>query len=49
MTSKYKIRNTLKNLLFYSEEINNFKKTTKNLIMLEFYLNYHSFLKNLKN
>ena len=48
MTSKYKIRNTLKNLLFYSEEINNFKKT-KNLIMLDFYLNYHSFLKNLKN
>ena len=32
MRSHYKIRNTLKNLLFYSEEINNLKINNKNII-----------------
>ena len=46
----YKIRNMLKNLPFYSEEIKTFlKKRIENLLMLEFYLNYHFFLKKLKN
>ena len=31
MTSKYKIRNTLKNLPFYSEEIKSFKKKNKEI------------------
>ena len=39
----------LKNLPFYSDKINKIKKRSKNLLMLEFYLNYHSFLKMLKN
>ena len=38
MASKYKIRNTLKNLPFYSEEIKSLKKRTKNLVTLNFYL-----------
>ena len=42
----YKIQSTLKNLPFYNEEIKNFKKTSKNLITLKFYLNYLFFLKN---
>ena len=29
MTSKYKVTNALKNLLFYSEEINNLRKNNK--------------------
>ena len=49
MAQNYKMRNMLKNLPFYSEEIKGFQKRKKNLLMLEFYLNYHSFLKKLKN
>ena len=49
MGSHYKIRNTLKNLSFYSEEIKNKKKTTKNLVISDFYLNYHFSPKKLKN
>ena len=49
MAQNYKIRNTLKNLPFYSEEVKSLKKRIKHLLMLEFYLNYHSFLKKLKN
>ena len=50
MGSHYKIKNTLKNIPFYSEEIKKLKKKrTKNLVVLDFYLNYHFFLKNLKN
>ena len=49
MAQNYKIRNMLKNLPFYSDKINKIKKRSKNLLMLEFYLNYHSFLKKLKN
>ena len=47
MGSHYKIRNTLKNLPFYSEEIKNKKKATKNLVISD--LNYHFFSKKLKN
>ena len=43
MAQKYKIRNTLKSLPFYSEEIKSLKKKKKKN------LNYHYFLKNLKN
>ena len=50
MRSHYKNKNTLKNLPFYSEETNNIKKkTAKNLLTLNFYLNYYFFLKKLKN
>ena len=50
MAHNYKIRNMLKNLPFYNEEIKSLKqKELKKLLMLEFYLNYHSFLKKLKN
>ena len=48
MHSLSKIKNTSKNLPFYSEEIKSFKKATKNLVILGFYLNYHFFLKKLK-
>ena len=49
MNQNYKIRNMLKNLPFYGDKINKLKKRSKNLQMLDFYLSYHSFLKNLKN
>ena len=40
MAKNYKIKNTLQNLPFYSEETKDLKKRTK------FYLNYHFSLKN---
>ena len=45
MAQNYKIRNMLKSLPFYSDQINKIKKKKKikNLLMVEFYLNYHSF------
>ena len=45
MAQNYKIRNVLKGLPFYSDKINKIikKKRSKNLLMVEFYLNYHSF------
>ena len=46
MALKYKEINVLKNLPFYSEEIKSSKKGTKNLVISNFYMNYHSFLKN---
>ena len=49
MAQNYKIRYTLKKLPFYSDKINQIKKRSKTLQMLDFYLSYHSFLKNLKN
>ena len=49
MAQNYKIKNTLKNLPFYSDKIKKLKKRSKNLQMLDFSLSYHSFLKNLKN
>ena len=49
MGSHYKIRNTLKNLSFYIEKLKIKTKTTKNLVISDFYLNYHFFPKNLKN
>ena len=49
MASKYNIGNMLKNLPFYSEEIKSFKKRTKNLVILDFYINYHFYKNNLKN
>ena len=49
MHSLSEIRNTLKNLPFYSEEIKSLKKTKKNLVISNLYLNYHSFLKKLEN
>ena len=45
MRSLSEIRKTLKNQPFYSEEI----KRKKKIAILSFYLNYHFFLKNLKN
>ena len=48
MRSHYKNKNMLKNLPFYSEQANNIKKTAKNLLMPNFYLNHHFFLKKLK-
>ena len=39
MHSLSKIRNALKNLPFYSEEIKSAKKRTKILVILDFYLN----------
>ena len=49
MALKYQIGNMLKTLPFYSEELKSFKKKKKNLVILDFYLNYHLSLKNLKN
>ena len=49
MASKYEKTDLIKNLPFYSEEPKSLKKRTKNLVILDFYLNYHFFLKNLKN
>ena len=48
MRSHYKIKDLLKNLPFYSDKIKKSKKKSKNLQMLEFYQNYHFFLKKLK-
>ena len=45
MSQNYKIRNMLKNL----PKKRKLKKTSKNLQMLDFYLSYYSFLKNLKD
>ena len=39
----------LKNLPFYSEEIKSDKKRIKKIVILNFYLNYHFLIKNLKN
>ena len=49
MTAYYKNKNLLKNQPFYSSEIKSVKKITKKFVILNFYLNYHSFLKNLKD
>ena len=49
MHSISKNKKLLKILPFYSEEIKSAKKTTKNLVILNFYLNYHFFKNNLKN
>ena len=49
MASKYKKINLLKTLPFYCEKIKSFRKRIKNIVILEFYLNYHFSLKNLKN
>ena len=49
MAQKYKTKTMLKNLPFYSEKIKSSKKSNKKLVILNFYLNYHFFLKNLKN
>ena len=49
MAQKYKIRNTLKNLPFYSEEIKNFKKKNKKFSNIRLLSELPFFLKNLKN
>ena len=50
MAQHYKIKGLLKNQPFYSEEIKKvLKKRTNILAILDFYLNYHFFKKNLKN
>ena len=46
MSQNYKIKDTFKNLSFYSDKIKKLKTRPK---FLDFYLSYHSFLKNLKN
>ena len=48
MAQNYKIKNTLKNLPFYSDKTNKIEKRSKNLLMQNFYLNYHFFLKKIK-
>ena len=48
MAQKYKIRNLLKNLPFYSEKIKSSKTITKNLVISSFYLNYHFSIKKPK-
>ena len=48
MHSLSEIRNTFKNLPFYTEEIKSSKKKKK-LLILNFYLNYHFSIKPLKN
>ena len=48
MASKYEKMNLLKNLPFYSEESKSVKKTAKNFVILNYYLNYRSFFKETK-
>ena len=48
MAQNYRIRNMLKNLPFYSEKIKSSNKATKNLVISNFYMNYHFSLKYLK-
>ena len=45
----YKNKDLLKNHPFGSSEIESNKKNKKENRILDFYLNYHFFLKNLKN
>ena len=49
MHSLSEIRNTFKNLPFYTEEIKSSKKKKKKILILNFYLNYHFSIKPLKN
>ena len=49
MAQNSKNKNTLKNLPFYSEEIESVKKITKKLVISSFYLNYRFLIKNVKN
>ena len=49
MHQKYRNKNTLKNLPFYSEEIKSYKKRTEKLAILSFDLKYRFSIKNLKN
>ena len=50
MSPHYKNKDLLKNHPFYRAEIKSSKKkTTKNLVILSFYLNYRFLIKNLKN
>ena len=48
MASKYEKMSLLKNLPFYSEESKSVKKTAKNFVILNYYLNYRSFFKETK-
>ena len=49
MCPQSKVRDMLKNLPFYSEEIKSSKKATKMLVITDFYPNYHFSIKNLIN
>ena len=49
MSQKYKIRNTLKNLPFYTREIKKSKKNKKNFTNNRFLLELPFFHKNVKN
>ena len=49
MRLHYKNKDLLKNQPFYSDEIKSSKKRTKILIISSFYLNFHFFLKKMKN
>ena len=49
MSQKYKIRNTLKNLPFYTREIKKSKKKKKNFTNNRFLLELPFFHKNVKN
>ena len=49
MRSHYKIKDLLKNLPFYTSEIKKSKKKEKFYKCKIFFLNYHFFLKMLKN
>ena len=48
MRSHYKIKVLLQNLPFYTSEIKKSKKRRK-ILQMQFYLNYHFFLKDLKD
>ena len=49
IAQKYKNKGTLKNPLFYSEEIENSEKNNKNVSNIKFLSELSFFLKNLKN
>ena len=49
MRSQYKNKDLLKNQPFYSSKIKSANKRIKKLVISILYLNYHLFVKNLKN
>ena len=49
MAENYKNKKYVKKSSFYSEEIKSDKKRIKKIVILNFYLNYHFLIKNLKN
>ena len=48
MAQNYKTKDLLKNLPFFTSKIKKLKKRLKILLIIDFYQNYHSFLKKTK-